>query len=1129
MITEKQTRILQILISLSIIIQIQAIAQNTADYFSKPDIRVNGQSPLRITSITQDHIGNIWLSSRFGLLKSDGFETEVFRGNSDDSIFFDALAIEKIYCDYMGHIWIGNRLGVARYDPYSHRLFRYELPKSKNSTDHWILDFTEDPDSNLWMISASSGLLKFDRKRDQLIGFLNDRRDSIHILDDIPRVILSDKNCNIWIGTGFGSPENGQGLVRFSPKSGRAKRFLHSSEDEHSLLDNRVSALYEDQSGQLMVGTYQSGLHLYHPEDETFERLLYDPEKPQQLHAPTNDMELWGQEPFVKIIHQDRRGGYWIGATGIGLRHFDYRRHPSKLDLPNDEESILGSQQVWTFFEDRQSNLWLGSLDEGVSITDLFKPQFKEIKTFPSVVDIYESPFQPGTLWIGTFQGLFRWNVKSDVITPYLLKDTEKTRFSNSQDIFQENDSILWIGLGANADLSNPGDGRGGLVRLNQYQHSTTFFPLATVDAPGFNHTVFNIDQDHEGHLWISTGRALFRSNKSKTSFTEIRTPGKDQNDHRLFWTTRKGPGENYWVMTALNDSSGTLYRYDYEQKNLQPFLEDYHVTNILEDDRGAWWISTFGKGILRYDLMEQKYERFTTKDGLPSHEWLFIIKDSSGILWTNSLRGPARIDPSTQTITPLKHINTTDLGHFSIGDIVTSDNYILMELHNRIISFKPEEITGNPFPPEIKISKFIASDSLNAFFPNRDQRFSLSYKQNDIHIQYAGIHFSAPEDNVYQYQLLPVDKNWIDAGHERNARYKDLQPGAYTFRVKASNNNGVWTDNTIELPFTINPPWWKTWWAYLIFSTSFIGAVLGFIQYRSHAILKENKLLEKKVSERTETLEVRTHELEESLDNLKIAQQKLIQSEKLASLGELTAGIAHEIQNPLNFVNNFSEISQELLDEIKTNLKDEESLEIAEDLSANLNKILHHGKRADSIVKGMLLHSRSTSSHKEWTDIKKIIDEYLRLAYHGLRAKDKSFNAHIQTSHDENVSSIMISQSEIGRVLLNLISNAFYAVHERSRTEESNYEPLIQIFTQDLKDHISVVIEDNGIGIPEKIKDKIFQPFFSTKPTGEGTGLGLSLAFDIVTKGHQGEILVESEEGVGTEFQIILPKNPKI
>ncbi len=289
--------------------------------------------------------------------------------------------------------------------------------------------------------------------------------------------------------------------------------------------------------------------------------------------------------------------------------------------------------------------------------------------------------------------------------------------------------------------------------------------------------------------------------------------------------------------------------------------------------------------------------------------------------------------------------------------------------------------------------------------------------------------------------------------------------------------------------------------------------------------------MLETKVSERTATLEKRSNELKESLDNLQIAQKQLIQAEKLASLGELTAGIAHEIQNPLNFVNNFSEISQELIEEIALEIENdskEDALATVSDLSVNITKILHHGQRADAIVKGMLLHSRSTSSDKELTDLKKLIDEYLKLAYHGSRAKDKSFNAQIQSNHDETIGKIMLAPSEFGRVLLNLINNAFYAVHERAKSRETGFVPRVEVVTKDLNEKISVSIKDNGNGIPEKIRDKIFQPFFTTKPTGQGTGLGLSVVFDIVTQGHQGEILLNSTLGEGTDIMIIIPKNLK-
>jgi len=264
---------------------------------------------------------------------------------------------------------------------------------------------------------------------------------------------------------------------------------------------------------------------------------------------------------------------------------------------------------------------------------------------------------------------------------------------------------------------------------------------------------------------------------------------------------------------------------------------------------------------------------------------------------------------------------------------------------------------------------------------------------------------------------------------------------------------------------------------------------------------------------------------IEQAYDNLKATQQQLIQSEKMASLGELTAGIAHEIQNPLNFVNNFSDVNTELVDELKTELatgNTQSAIEIADNIKENEQKINHHGKRADAIVKGMLQHSRTSSGQKEPTDINVLADEYLRLAYHGLKAKDRSFNATMKTNFDKSIGNINIIPQDIGRVVLNLINNAFYAVDEKKKLNSNGYEPTVSVSTKKTNGKVEISVKDNGNGISQKVLDKIFQPFFTTKPTGQGTGLGLSLSYDIV-KAHGGELKVETKEGIGSEFIIVL------
>ncbi|MFN7541154.1 MAG: sensor histidine kinase [Bacteroidota bacterium] len=304
------------------------------------------------------------------------------------------------------------------------------------------------------------------------------------------------------------------------------------------------------------------------------------------------------------------------------------------------------------------------------------------------------------------------------------------------------------------------------------------------------------------------------------------------------------------------------------------------------------------------------------------------------------------------------------------------------------------------------------------------------------------------------------------------------------------------------------------------------IGAIsfallIGLIAILLYRNVRQSRLANASLIEQKEKLQL-------TLDQLKSTQSQLVQSEKMASLGELTAGIAHEIQNPLNFVNNFSEVNTELIDELKKEIEPSgisSANELIEDIKANSAKITFHGKRADAIVKSMLQHSRKSSGQKELTDINALCDEYLRLSYHGLRAKDKSFNAEFDTQFDTTLALINVVPQDIGRVILNLINNAFYAVNERQKKDkDSGYKPRVTLTTRQEGNQVVIEVADNGTGMPDQVKEKIFQPFFTTKPTGEGTGLGLSLSYDIITKGHHGIMDVESAEGLGTRFQVKLP-----
>jgi signal transduction histidine kinase len=375
-----------------------------------------------------------------------------------------------------------------------------------------------------------------------------------------------------------------------------------------------------------------------------------------------------------------------------------------------------------------------------------------------------------------------------------------------------------------------------------------------------------------------------------------------------------------------------------------------------------------------------------------------------------------------------------------------------------------------------------------------------LAYKQNN------------QQDSAYKYLLIASQIK--DSLYKvRIANLSAFQNVSFeeTLRLENLESEQLQTESKIRI--------------YSLLAGLMVVSVIGIILFRNNNQRKKSNLL---LTSQKNEIEQQKKQVEESMERLQSTQSQLVQAEKMASLGELTAGIAHEIQNPLNFVNNFAEINTELIDELKKEIEPAGIIsanELVEDIKANSEKITHHGNRADAIVKSMLQHSRKTSAQKELTDINALCDEYMRLFYHGLRAKDKSFNAEYDTKFDTNLPLISVIPQDIGRVILNLINNAFYAVNARQKMEQdSGYKPLVTLTTSKQGDQVVIEVADNGTGMPEQVKEKIFQPFFTTKPTGEGTGLGLSLSYDIVTKGHGGSINVSTSTNQGTVFSVQLP-----
>jgi two-component system, NtrC family, sensor kinase len=419
---------------------------------------------------------------------------------------------------------------------------------------------------------------------------------------------------------------------------------------------------------------------------------------------------------------------------------------------------------------------------------------------------------------------------------------------------------------------------------------------------------------------------------------------------------------------------------------------------------------------------------------------------------------------------------------HRVISIVYGSQNQVDSTLHNANLAiYYGKKIN-------YRLGLFRIYEFLSSYYDKKDPAKALSYLKD----------YNAVRESLYGTKNMRAMQNLVVAEAQRQQEIIEVEK-AYQNKIKM----------------------------YALLGGLIVLLVVAAMFYRNSVNQKKSRIL----------LQQQKNELEQSLRQLSTTQTQLVQAEKMASLGELTAGIAHEIQNPLNFVNNFSEVSTELVKEMVQEVEKgntDEVKAIANDVVQNLEKINHHGQRAADIVKGMLQHSRSSSGVKEPTDINALADEYVRLAYHGLRAKDKSFNATMKTDFDETIGNINIIPQDIGRVILNLITNAFYAVNEKSKQGIADYEPTVSVSTKRVNGHVEIKVADNGNGIPPNILDKIFQPFFTTKPTGQGTGLGLSLSYDIVTKGHGGELKVETlyaqaaaqagKEGKGSTFIVSLP-----
>ncbi|MBI3720096.1 MAG: hypothetical protein HY252_16045 [Sphingobacteriales bacterium] len=1023
------------------------------------------QAPM---CMIEDNNGNIWFADvdHMGMIDprrgTISYSTQV--GGKRNTIC-------KVIKDETGLLWFArtNFNGVVIADPETKTFKVFDNTKGLTVLDGFTSDVLEDDDKNIWVTTTRGGVHIINRKNSK-IKYLKKING---LSSDTTGSMTKDKNGKVWIARRPGT------LDAVNIQSGT---IWHYGEAGFNTVAINVYLSCDDK-GRIWMGK-NIGADIIDPESNTIRFI-------DQTRGLAGD--------YVCSCTMDDRKRMWV-ATTTGLNIID--RHAESVNPYN--------MQVTSLMEDGIGNLWVAT-QKGVSIINFQKRTVKHLNQTNGLSNDFIQSFTNtnGNIIISTNGGY-------NIIDP-VRKTIESTGKKE------------------------------GLV----------------------NDTIYNAFKDKSGNTWLtgpSNGIDVADPIKKVILHVDVKGGLSDNN----IQDSKQDANGNIWLATNksgvdLIDPITNTVKY----LNEQPGLKETSNKVLLIDKRGLVWIGT-AQGIYIADIKKGTLTTITTKEGLTDNKVLSLL-EYNGTIAAGTNNKITLITPPSEPggewkIAPLQYSEgLRKLTNSWASDGITSKGrYLWGDAELTVINeLKPATdsaatyITGMTVmtKPQSFINKSTLKENdtlwngdnyyTNAKKPlntgyaadnglswdsvagpyNLPVNLELPHTQNYIQFQFAQAHLGRQDDPSYCYILEGIDKNWSAVtNNPYTENYLNLPSGKYTFKVRSKNLNGKWGEPAL-LNFTITPPWYKTWWAYTLYILFAIGLLRAYIVFRSRRLKKENRILEEKVA-------LRTNQLQKSIEDLKETQAQLIQSEKMASLGELTAGIAHEIQNPLNFVNNFSEVSVELADELKAEIsnmpidsaKKSELESLINDLVQNQQKINYHGKRADTIVKGMLQHSRNSSGLKEPTNINTLADEYLRLSYHGLRAKDKSFNATMKTDFDETLPAVTVVSQDIGRVILNLITNAFYSVTEKKKLNTAEaYEPTVLVSTKKLSSAIEIHVKDNGMGVPQKVLDKIFQPFFTTKPVGQGTGLGLSLSYDII-KAHGGELKVETKEGEGAEFIIQLP-----
>lgn len=1148
-----------------------AHAQSSSFKFRNYSV-VDGLPENSGTSLIQTKDGYVWIGTQGGLARTDGYELISFVPNPDDSTSLSDASVFALFEDRSGALWVGTTNGLNLYEPWK-RGFRRFLHDSSNATLAYVSAIRDDSQGNVWAVRIMPDntleLWRVNASTNTKERFVHDpavnnsiSSPSAYLSRDSSTPLLVDSADNVWLGT------LGGGLNRYDPQTGGFIHYRHDPENPQTIASDHVYALFESESEPRIIwvttidpqtgngylqrldvrtGNFQTVSstgganyltfdfhddgegHLWMGDNLALHRYSFSDAQLQTFRVPQALSD--GSAAVIWDIEVDYNGVFWLRTEySSQMLTFDPRTATfRKVNMPSDRpEGVV----TFDMISDHAGLIWFGSwgmgvysLDPALSIFQHVRLRDTQSERYNRALSMYEDA--SGTVWIGTnFDGLTKYNPNTDA---WEAVNIPRLNRSSVTTVSGAGNGRLWV-----ASRDATGLSRIDLVDPNSRQIISleSDFSAMVSNLAGIVREIFT---DSAGTTWIAIdggGIVRLKADGSSDRFVyDASNPDRyPDTDNRPFSFFEKDG--HFWVSTNLY-----LLKFNKVEDSFDIVPGNWSsITRILPTESEALWAGSYLNGLLRYDLTGGPALAYGDEHGL-SHTSIYdMAKDNNGHVWLSIGRGISYFPEDSVRFTnygPSSGIRPGARGAI----LLLRNGYMIASGDDGVYKFDPASIRPNPAPPKLVLAGLrVFNKTLWPGEPAENlprytgEMLILNHNQNMVSIDFTGLYYSNSDEITYSYRLQGFDDSWSIPSTFRSTTFTNLAPGTYHLLVRASNPDKVWSDETVVVSFEILPPWWRTWWAYGFYIILLAGLIFAVDRFqRKRMIRQEEERNRQRELEHAREIEKAYNNLEIAHQNLKSAQKQLIEQEKLASLGQLTAGIAHEIKNPLNFVNNFSAVSIELVDEVVVDL--EKFMEESPDrdfikdtlgfVKANLTKINEHGTRADGIVKSMLMHSRGGSGKMEPTSLNELVKEYVNLAFHGMRAGKNPISVDLDMNFDESIGNVPLIAEDFSRVILNLTNNAFDAMREKFNKSEGGYKPALRVTTQ--KDGARFVIEvaDNGPGIPDSIRDKILQPFFTTKKGTEGTGLGLSITHDIV-KAHGGFIEIDSTDE-GATFRITI------